>query len=297
VANPSVFGEIPGYTEGSVFDSREALRAAGLHRHGQAGISGAVEDGADAIIVSGGYPDDRDEGDRIIYTGQGGQNGTSRQVRDQELTRGNLALVRSEERGLPVRVIRGAHRGSLYAPTTGYRYDGLFTVIEHWSEPSVDGPLVWRFVLEKADGGGAWQEAGRGETPAAPTGEQTPGRARSVTQRVVRNSAVTQWVKDLHDHTCQVCGIRLEVDGGAYAEGAHVRALGRPHNGSDVTENVLCLCPNDHVLFDKGAIYISGGKVHRTVDRAVLRSLRVHPDHRVDEDAIRYQRERFAGIR
>jgi putative restriction endonuclease len=80
VANPSVFGEIAGYPEGSVFDSREALRAAGLHRHGQAGISGAVEDGADAIIVSGGYPDDRDEGDRIIYTGQGGQNGTNRQV-------------------------------------------------------------------------------------------------------------------------------------------------------------------------------------------------------------------------
>jgi putative restriction endonuclease len=50
VANPSVFGEIHGYPEGSVFDSREALRAAGLHRHGQAGISGAVEDGADAIM-------------------------------------------------------------------------------------------------------------------------------------------------------------------------------------------------------------------------------------------------------
>jgi putative restriction endonuclease len=69
MATPSVFGEIPGYPKGSVFDSREALQAAGLHRHGQAAISGAVEDGADAIIVSGGYPD---EGDRIIYTGQGG---------------------------------------------------------------------------------------------------------------------------------------------------------------------------------------------------------------------------------
>ncbi|WP_075015979.1 YDG/SRA domain-containing protein [Geodermatophilus obscurus] len=65
VANPSVFGEIPGYPEGTVFDARESLRAAGLHRHGQAGISGPVEDGADAFIVSGGYPDDRDQGDRI----------------------------------------------------------------------------------------------------------------------------------------------------------------------------------------------------------------------------------------
>jgi hypothetical protein len=51
------------------------------------------------------------------------------------------------------------------------------------------------------------------------------------------------------------------------------------------------------VLFDKGAIYIADGKVHRTADRAVLRVLRVHSDHAMDEDAIRYHRERFAGIR
>lgn len=38
-----------------------------------------------------------------------------------------------------------------------------------------------------------------------------------------------------------------------YAEAAHIRALGSPHNGPDVIENVLCLCPNHHVLFDNGA--------------------------------------------
>jgi hypothetical protein len=190
------------------------------------------------------------------------------------VTRGNLALVRSEERGLPVRVIRGAHRGSPRAPATGYRYDGLYAVSEHWSEPSVNGPLVWRFVLEKADGGTAWQQEQPAATPAAPTGEEAPSRAQSVTQRVIRNSAVTQWVNQLYDHPCQVCGIRLEVDGGAYAEGAHIRALGRPHDGPDVIKNVLRLCPNDHVLFDKGAIYIDGGKVHGTTDRSVLRQLR-----------------------
>jgi putative restriction endonuclease len=155
---------------------------------------------------------------------------------------------------------------------------------------------VWRFVLEE-DGGTAWQNERPAQTPAAPTGEQAPGRAQSVTQRVVRNSAVTQWVKDLHNHTCQVCGIRLEVDGGAYAEGAHIRALGRPHNGPDVIDNVLCLCPNDHVLFDKGAIYIDGERDYRALDREALGSLRTHPRHKLDDEAIRYHRERFAGVR
>jgi len=47
-----------------------------------------------------------------------------------------------------------------------------------------------------------------------------------------------------------------EHPAGPYAEAAHIRALGLPHNGPDVLENLLCLCPNDHVRFDAGAIYI-----------------------------------------
>jgi putative restriction endonuclease len=64
-----------------------------------------------------------------------------------------------------------------------------------------------------------------------------------------------------------------------------------------VVENVLCLCPNDHVLFDKGAIYIVGERVYRTLDREDLGSLRGHPSHKLDDEAIRYHRERFAGVR
>ncbi|MGK5112782.1 YDG/SRA domain-containing protein [Geodermatophilus sp. CPCC 205506] len=302
MALPSVFGEIPGYREGHEFRSRAEVRLAGLHRHNQNGISGNPEEGADAIVVSGGYADD-DQGVRIIYTGEGGQNeDRTRHVEDQQMDGGNLALVRSEERGLPVRVIRGVPRRkrnrSAYTPASGLRYDGLYTVVRHWSEPHPDGPLVFRYLLEKADGGTAWEARPGAGTTSRPAGDQAPSRTQSVTQRVVRNSAVTQWVKNLHDHTCQVCGIRLEVDGGAYAEGAHIRALGRPHNGPDVIDNVLCLCPNDHVLFDKGAIFIGEDwKVHRTADRSVLASLRTRPGHDVDMAAVAYHRQFFAGVR
>lgn len=63
------FGEIPGHPEGTTYRSRDELRRAGLHAHNQAGISGTPRDGADAIVLNGGYPDDCDEGDLIIYTG------------------------------------------------------------------------------------------------------------------------------------------------------------------------------------------------------------------------------------
>ena len=69
-----LFGEIEGHTEGTVFDSREALNKAGVHRPTMAGISGTAEEGADSIVLSGGYEDDLDYGDEIVYTGHGGRD-------------------------------------------------------------------------------------------------------------------------------------------------------------------------------------------------------------------------------
>lgn len=47
-----------------------------------------------AIVLSGQYEDDLDNSDDVIYTGQGGNNllGDKKQVQDQKLERGNLAL-------------------------------------------------------------------------------------------------------------------------------------------------------------------------------------------------------------
>src|SRR5919202_2478494 len=79
-----VFGEIPGYPEGRVFDSRAELADAGVHKPLIAGISGSVRDGADSIVLSGGYEDDLDFGDVIVYTGHGGRDQeTGRQIANQ----------------------------------------------------------------------------------------------------------------------------------------------------------------------------------------------------------------------
>ncbi len=89
-----IFGNIPGYPEGTLFPSRQSLSVAGVHRPTQAGISGAAHAGSDSIVLSGGYEDDEDYGSLIIYTGDGGRNpNTSEQVSDQLLTLRNLALA------------------------------------------------------------------------------------------------------------------------------------------------------------------------------------------------------------
>ena len=121
------FGSIPNYQVGSLFANRIELSVAGVHRPPQAGISGRKTDGADSIVLNGGYIDDEDYGDSIVYTGHGGQKGSGKQIADQDLSdSGNWALKISYEEQLPVRVIRGPKGDPQWSPATGYRYDGLY---------------------------------------------------------------------------------------------------------------------------------------------------------------------------
>ena len=71
--------------------------------------------------------------------------------------------------------------------------------------------------------------------------------------------------------------------------GAHIRALGAPHRGPDTSDNILCLCPNHHELFDHGGIAIDEdlslvGKQGK---------LTVHPRHGINENYLRYRREHY----
>lgn len=292
------FGAIPGVTAGQEFDSREAAAEAGVHRPLQAGICGTAAHGAESIVVSGGYEDDEDHGDVIIYTGQGGRDmRTGQQVRDQELTRGNAALVTSMTTGIPVRVIRGCEGDPAHSPAKGYRYDGLFRVEDYWSENGQSDHLVWRYRLTQlleAD----QRQPQRPQPPTIPRqprGRETPARATTTTQRVVRSTAVADYVKRVHDYTCQVCGIRLATPTGAYAEAAHIRGLGQPHSGPDVAANVLCLCPNHHALFDFGMLIINDDlTVVERAEGTVLGRLRESGGHEVGRQFLAYHRAHHA---
>jgi putative restriction endonuclease len=150
-AKKRIFGEIEGFPEGSTFKSRAELSKAGVHTPRRAGISGNAKEGADSIVLSGGYEDDVDEGDVIVYTGQGGRDDkTDKHVNNQALVRQNLALAMNRVLELPVRVVRGYGLGLGHAPKEGYRYDGLYWVEDHWKERGKSGYLVWRFRLIKA---------------------------------------------------------------------------------------------------------------------------------------------------
>ncbi|MFG2078701.1 YDG/SRA domain-containing protein [Nonomuraea maritima] len=296
---PKVFGHIEGHPEGRLYAKRRQLHDAGVHRPLIGGISGTAEEGADSIVVSGGYPDDEDYGDTVIYTGHGGRDAnTGKQVENQDINApGNAGLRRSHLEGLPVRVVRGAHKNAPpHAPQHGYRYDGLYQVKSFGAKIGIEGFRIWRFTLVKLD------KEEISLPPAAPTSpsrRRTPAPASITTttvQRIVRNSSVVQQVKTWHEHRCQVCGLAIAIGRGVYSEGAHIRGLGRPHHGPDVEENVLCLCPNDHVRFDNGAIYLSDDlQVIEASTSSPIGTLRTHPDHHIDVAYVAYHRAQWTN--
>lgn len=303
------FGELENYPEGCSFENREELRKAGLHSKPMDGISCIIGNPADAIVLSGGYRADIDEGDYILYTGQGGQDPkTRKQIRDQVLEKGNLGLMMSKDRGIPIRVIRGSGHKSDFSPKSGYRYDGLYSIDEAFTEQSVDGPWIWRFELRKITNKEdvKWNTDNLFKSTnsekldlVVPLGNSSPERRSSgVVQRIVRNSKVTQFIKALYDNRCQFCDIQLMTSSGGYSEGAHIRPLGGIHKGSDTPENILCLCSNCHTLFDKGALYVDETTllVKSTIYPDQEKELSLLPKHQIDLINIEYHRLHIAGF-
>ncbi|XP_051141595.1 histone-lysine N-methyltransferase, H3 lysine-9 specific SUVH1-like [Andrographis paniculata] len=151
-------GHVPGIEIGDIFFFRMELCIVGLHAPSMAGIDYMSvkvtmdeEPLAVSIVSSGGYDDNGDDSDILIYSGQGGVQRRDGQMFDQKLERGNLALEKSLHRGNDVRVVRGIKD---LAHGTGkiYVYDGLYKIQESWIEKNKSGCTVFKYKLVRIPG-------------------------------------------------------------------------------------------------------------------------------------------------
>ena len=142
------FGDLEGFEVGSQFDDRAQLSKARIHGPPVGGIWGKSSEGSCSIVLSGGYPDDIDNLDEIIYTGDTGQHPTKKgvQIKNQTLSPGNSGMIKSYKKKLPVRVSRG-HQIPL-GPTEGYRYDGIYSIQDYKYITGIHGFKVYRFYLK-----------------------------------------------------------------------------------------------------------------------------------------------------
>ncbi|MFB7526822.1 YDG/SRA domain-containing protein [Streptomyces sp. NPDC056178] len=298
-SKPIYFGPPPDVSEGQWFRTHDALYAADVHRFRGQGISGTPHEGVDSIVASGGYAGDEDLGDTIIYTAQGGSPDRYGHItEDQSLTGVNEGMLINYREGLPIRYVRGLGIKRRKA-TEGYRYRGLYLVEGYWSVLTEGGHLMWQFRLAKASAGERWDSDEVSDTGAdiETTAVQQAAARYVSTQRRVRNTQEARAIKALYNNTCQMCRVPVVVDvnGARYSEGAHIHALGRPHGGRDIRSNILCLCPNCHVLFDNGARLITDDlKVVDALSRRVLGDLHVEPEHQIDPACVHQHRSRWA---
>lgn len=114
------------------------------------------------------------------------------------------------------------------------------------------------------------------------TGSDSPGRVRTTTYRVLRDTKLARQIKLLHRNRCQMCSFTIETgDGQGYAEAHHVIPLGGYHKGPDTASNILVVCPNHHAMMDMGLMAL------------VPEALRVVEGHSLSQASVEYHNEQI----
>lgn len=212
-------------------------------------------------------------GGQFTYVGEG-------QTGDQTLTAGNRYLANAADAPLPVFFFHRRTDGA------AWEYQGQVDVLA-CDEVEHGGRTVYQFTLQR-----------RGETreridrTEAAADLDAPERVETSRSRVVRNTPMVRALKERYGHACQVCGeTRRRRPGEGYAEGHHVRPLGRPHDGPDAESNLLVLCPNHHADFDYGLVAVDPDsyRIAHAYDAAVDGgTLFVRGDHPLDARYLAY---------
>lgn len=127
---------------------------------------------------------------------------------------------------------------------------------------------------------------------------EPPGRTTQLIKRLNRSSNNVLELHGWYGKTCQVCGKILKgSEGEAIIEIGHVRPLGAPHDGPDITSNMLSLCPNHHKQLDRGGLRIDPDdysiEAVRTSNPQPLPSLICHPSHEIDANFLTYHAQRI----
>lgn len=105
-------------------------------------------------------------------------------------------------------------------------------------------------------------------------------------------------IKRIYNNECQFCGICLQVsDSQYYSEAAHIQAVGKPHDGPDLMKNMLVLCPNHHLQFDRGILRLEkAGKTYRIRSRQAgdpLDGRILELRHQIDDVFVEYHFNSF----
>ncbi len=110
-------------------------------------------------------------------------------------------------------------------------------------------------------------------------------RVKKELHLILRKQSLVDKIKKSYNNTCQICGIKINISKKkAYSEVHHIIPLGKPHNGKDSLDNLICVCPNHHIQLDYFSIIID------------IDSLKL-VKHKISEASVTYHNERVNNIK
>ncbi|MFQ5534200.1 MAG: HNH endonuclease [Sphingomonadales bacterium] len=86
-----------------------------------------------------------------------------------------------------------------------------------------------------------------------------------------------------------------------YSEAAHIKPLGKPHDGPDKASNMLVFCPNHHLQFDRGVLRLQKrGDEYEIISKVAgdpLHRSKIILKHGIDADCVSWHHNWFSSER
>lgn len=130
------------------------------------------------------------------------------------------------------------------------------------------------FYSVKGIGNGIWgiREKRNITLYSADINDDIPSNLRKnmTVYRILRDTELARFLKQLHQNKCQICGETLKISNiKTYSEAHHIKPLGFPHSGPDIAENIIIVCPNHHALLDFGALELNLDNILNTTNHKI----------------------------
>ncbi|MEY7847910.1 HNH endonuclease [Natrarchaeobius sp. A-rgal3] len=230
-----------------------------------------------------GYEDEFDDDGTFYYTGEG-------QVGDQSLDRGNKALRQHQQDDRELHVFEKDSDGLV-------TYIGQYVYESHeWEtlpDKNGDDRQGIKFTLRPIE------DIDTATGVVLPEGDQNPKRVKTTRSAPQRNDKLVRDLKQIYNHTCQLCGDRrLQGTDIGYSNGHHIKPLGKGHGGPDVPENLIILCPNHHDDFDNGMLTVNPETLeitHEYEEELTGETVLEKQDHKLGSEFLAYHNQTIAN--
>ena len=131
-------------------------------------------------------------------------------------------------------------------------------------------------------------------------GELIPTKSKRIVETTERNQTLSQKLKNLYKNRCQICGQTVQIGVNEYSsESHHIQPVGGKHHGPDVAANIIILCPNHHLMFDRGAITIDldNKRVIHVDETNSVHYTKLVTKHEIEERYVNYHNKLiFKGL-